>query len=665
MVKAKTLSFRGSQGLFVLAWLLLLWGILWLYAPALKFGLIWDDPEWFGRVVGIGWGELLRPFPDYQFYRPGTMLYNRLFFGADGLLHVYALHWLQIAWHLLNVAFLFALSRRMGFSRWAALTAVALFGVYPLSQQAISWAAPQQPMVLALQNATWLLYLTSRRRSGYWLWLLSLFIFIVGLMVQESTAPFGVLPLAFEAVLRAQKSSLLAVLSSWRHPIRNGWLRPLSYLLVAILFLAIWWFVPREAGITRPGLDWRVSAFFLQGFVFPVAWLTDSSQLTAVTWLAIFSCALIGLWFVGVWRGRGLLASAGLLWGVLGASPALIGLPFSYVQYSQRLLYFVAPGATWMLVCAFWPSDNGRRPAINALGLVVLGVIFGGSVWQLAGFQAMYQVGTTHLQALVAEIGGQDGRFLFINFPDRFSPRVEPYPFGYWGVTLAPVVVDLGEFPAMQVGGALQTLSKAVPSIDEVERAEGPFQVDMRGVIAQPQEIYALAQDYDAVYLSRYDAAGNFTLQRVGGLEKQEGDSCVLAQFGQDVCLQSVEITDHDDAWEVRLAWAIQAELTPFVTVFTHIGRLGQPPLAQADGNAWRGMLPLRYWQPGDLIIDVRTIPKPEQMDGVSLQIGLYDGLSGERFPAWTADGRPLPDNAYSQLLTPSPLEPGQNSLRN
>ncbi|MBP7045505.1 MAG: hypothetical protein KBE23_22330, partial [Chloroflexi bacterium] len=64
-----------------------------MYAPALKFGLIWDDPEWFGRVVGIGWGELLRPFPDYQFYRPGTMLYNRLFFGADGLLHVYALHW--------------------------------------------------------------------------------------------------------------------------------------------------------------------------------------------------------------------------------------------------------------------------------------------------------------------------------------------------------------------------------------------------------------------------------------------------------------------------------------------------------------------------------------------------------------------------------------------
>jgi len=57
--------------------------VVWLYTPTLAFGFFWDDPLWFGRIVGKSLGELIQPTPDYQFYRPGVMLYYRLFMRND------------------------------------------------------------------------------------------------------------------------------------------------------------------------------------------------------------------------------------------------------------------------------------------------------------------------------------------------------------------------------------------------------------------------------------------------------------------------------------------------------------------------------------------------------------------------------------------------------
>jgi len=646
--------------LFFFAWIALLLVVVWLYAPALKFGLIWDDPEWFGRIVGRSWMELLRPSSDFQFYRPGTMLYNRLFLASDGRLHVVSLHWGQVIWHLFNVTTVFAISRKMGFSRWAAYTVAMLFAVYPFSQQAVSWAAPQQPLVLALQNFAWLLYLQSRRSAEKrpflrWAWPGSLFLFAAALTVQEGTAPFGLLPLVFEVVLRAQTTSLTAVFRSWRHPRRAGWIRPLAYLLLAGAFMVVWWLVPRESGITRLGFEAEVLAFFLQGFVYPVAWFLGGSQATAVVWLVVFLLLLAGLWSLAFWQGRGLLAAAGLCWAFLGLAPALVGLPYSYVQFSQRLFYYAAPGVAWMLVSAFWPVSFVRQQRLAAVvGLAVLAAVAFGSLRQVLAFQALYAVGTAHLQEVVDVLSEGNGRFLFINFPDRYAPKSPPYPLGYWGVTLAPVVVDLGDFPALETGSSPQTQSRAIPALDEAARAAGPFEVDMRGVMAYPEEIYALAGEGDEVYLTRYEEDGRFALLHAGSLQKQAASACALARFGETICLQDVQIRDDGDFWQIRLVWSAEAVPEPFATAFLHVGQVGQPPLVQTDGDAWRGVLPPRYWQPGDLIVDERSLPRAaDPANGLSLQIGVYDRLTGERYPAITADGRPLPDNAYSQPLSP------------
>jgi hypothetical protein len=213
-----------------------------------------------------------------------------------------------------------------------------------------------------------------------------------------------------------------------------------------------------------------------------------------------------------------------------GVLPSLIGLPYSYLSLSPRTLYYAAPGVAWLVLGAFWPSE--RRSVrgwpsylASAVGLAVLGLIAVGSVRQVADFQALYATGATHLQAAVAVMAEEvekvagNGRFLFINFPDRYAPKASPYPFGYWGVTLAPVVVALDEFAALQEGGTAQSASWAMPWIDETARANGPFQIDMRGVITPPEELYRLAADNQAIWLTNYDENGRFTLHHAGNLQ--------------------------------------------------------------------------------------------------------------------------------------------------
>ncbi len=649
---------------FILAWVGLLWGIVWLYAPALKFGLIWDDPEWFGRIVGRSVVDLVKPVTDFQFYRPGTMLYNRLFWGTDGPLAVYALHWTQLGWHLVGITAVYTLSRFMGFTRWSAYAAAGLVAVYPFSHQAVSWAAPQQPLAAAWQTLAWVLFLWSQNelakgQSGRVKYRFSLLLFVLALTVQESAIALAIVPLLLDVTRRGGTAVFRPLFSSSQRAISSGWQRPFLYLLLALAYLFLWLLAPRESGITRLGWEPEVFAYLGQGFVYPALWLLRRATWSVSVWLIVMALLIAGLWGLGVARGRGRQVTAGLGWALSGVLPSLIGLPYSYLSFSPRTLYYAAPGVAWLVVGAFWPSE--RRSVrgwpsylASAVGLAVLGLIAVGSVRQVADFQALYATGATHLQAAVAVMAEEvekvagNGRFLFINFPDRYAPKASPYPFGYWGVTLAPVVVALDEFAALQEGGTAQSASWAMPWIDETARANGPFQIDMRGVITPPEELYRLAADNQAIWLTNYDENGRFTLHHAGNLQPGAAPvECSLAQFGNGLCLHQVQVDPVSDGLRLTFVWSVMDEVNPQATIFVHAGPVGQPPIAQADGDLWRGMLPLRFAQSGDLIVDERFLPLPEGVDVVSLQEGAYDRVSGERLPAQDTAERPLPDNAY------------------
>jgi hypothetical protein len=637
-----------------LAVLLLLLITAWLYAHTLGFGFMWDDPIWFGRVVGQPITTLISPMPDYQFYRPATMLYNRLFLRPDGAFTASMLHAAQIGWHLLNAALVYALSRRLGIGRGAALAVGGLAAWHPFSYQAVAWAAPQQPMVAALQNGAWLAYVEARRRrAGRGLAIgISILLFLTALLAQESTVALAILPLLVEIVWHRRTSSEEA---------RDAgrWLA-LAYPLVAAAFGLLWLQVPRETGYTTLAFDGSVAMYFLQGFIFPLlgrpAGYDPAQTVAPGVLLALVGLALGGLFVAARRAGRGRQALFGLVWASLGVAPSIVGLRYSYVHLASRLFYYSSPGVALLWACALLPESKTRFLGKNLVsgvwrigGAVLLILIALQSCLLLNGFQRMYAVGAVHLDELIqATQSAGEKRLLFVNFPDRYTPKRPPYPLGYWGVTLAPVAVDLGAFPAISTGVHPGTISRQMPAVDFDAREASPYQIDMRGAITPPDELYQLAHQVDAVYLSHYLPDGAFALQWAGDVASTPPTpSCALANFGQTLCLQQAQVNLQPGQLSLTLTWLSLAAAQPHDAIFAHVGTAYQPPIAQDDGDAWLGALPLANWQPGDTIHEQRIIRLPENIASgqCEIRIGVYNRITGQRLPATTPKGERLPDD--------------------
>lgn len=642
--------------------LILICGIFvlgWFYAPTLHFGFIWDDPQWFARIVGKGWLELLRPLPDFQFYRPGTLLYHRLFLRADGTFATIPLHAAQVGWHLLNVALLFALSARLGLGRWLSAAAALFFGVQPYTYQAIAWASPQHTIATSFQLGAWCLYLAARTKAAThrkWLPLsFSLLLFFIAATIQEGSLPLALIPLLLEGLLGAKQGWRGWWQNVWQGAGRMAW----AYLAVAAAYGLYWLQTPRLGGITGLLLEADVARYVLQGIIFPLTGRPFTAQPAYLFLLG--GGALLALLLLSWQKERGYLALIALIWVLLGVAPVLIGLSYDYVSLGSRLLYFAAPPIAWLWVSALWPMAGLARPAqfpraASWGGVVLLALIGLQSGWLLTQFQRLYLPGTDHMREMLTALDGQNGRFLFINFPDRYTDKEPPYALGYWGITLAPVIMDLRDFVAIERGSSPTTISYSMPWIDQQQREQGPFRVDMRGLIISPDELYQAARGQDGVYLSRYGVDGRFRLQWVGSLEPaafplSQAPNCNLAIFDDVICLHGLDVTATPTHWQVTLSWMrlTDAEISPFYAPFLHLGRPDQPPVAQDDGDAWFNTLPANVWQPGDLIHDTRTLPRFPDDTGLSIQTGLYNWVTGERAKMVLADGqRPLADNAFS-----------------
>jgi hypothetical protein len=627
------------------ALLLLLLVTAWLYAPALDFGFIWDDPLWYGRVVGKSLLDLIGPMPTYQFYRPGTMLYNHLFLRPGGTFYPPIMHVAQIGWHILNTALIFALCRRLGLERWAALAVAALAAWYPFSHQAVAWAAPPQVPATALQNGAWLVYIAAcQRKEGRGPAILaSLLLFLAGLTIHEATIAMAAVPFLLQWALHRQGSG------------KTGWWLALAYPAIAAGFALVWFLMPRQTGFTKILFEPQVMAYLLQGFIYPLLgqWAGYALHSSPQLWMAALGALVVSALLILARRaGNGRLALIGVIWALMGISPTVAGLGYSYVKLSPRTLYHSAPGVAILWASAILPRS--RKTLARRLwrigGIIALGLVVLRNVLLLTDFQHMYTVGTDHLAELIqaAQEHGNGTRLLFVNFPDRYAPKRPPYPLGYWGVTLAPGSVDLAAFPAIMTGVSPETLSRRMPWIDAEPRDAGPYQVDMRGELAPPDQLYQLAHEVDAVYLSRYHADGTLELQWAGAIAATGTADCEGVTFGETLCLQEAQVEQQPDRLSIVLTWLNLSPAQPHDTIFVHVGQPGLPPIAQSDGDFWLGMLPLPTLAPGDTIQEQRIIPLPEEMPSGQheIQVGVYNRLTRERLPARTPQGDPVADDA-------------------
>jgi hypothetical protein len=610
------------------------------YAPLLRFVLIWDDPIWYGRVQGTSYLSLLRPQPSYHFYRPLTLVSHRLFVRADGTLATFALQFFQLALHLWVVALIVRLCRRLRLAPGLTLATAALFALNPTFYQAVVWAQAPHSRIIALVLLTADLYLLARRRQRWTYLAAALALYLVALLVQEGAVLL--LPVLFLLEWRVQGR------------LRGLARRPALWLFTGLTaaYLGVWSAVPKASGFTGVTMEPQVAWYLLQGLVYPLVGVPGGFPDALLPYvrplMVVGALCLVG---VLLFRRRYFLLLLGGLWYSAALFSTWLGLDYDYVALASRQFYLSGFGAALLWAGALWPRRRAKVGAYLLAGLALL-LILGQSGVLLHQFQRLYERGTA-LQADMLELlaAERDHRLLFVNYPDRYTFRESPYPLGYWGVTLAPAVVDLSDFGGTTLGRAPATESLSVPHLGLDAREAGPYVVDMRGSPVDESEVYAAALEADGIYLTRYHTDGRMTLHYAGDVAVQAAaDEAPLLTIPERAALVDLQAAvAAGTPPRLTLRWRVLGPGEPADVLFAHLvpGATPVKPLAQADGAPALSTLPLRTWQAGHVVEEVRTLSPvegPLQPGTYTLALGIYNWQRETRYPAVGPQGEAVPE---------------------
>jgi hypothetical protein len=632
MISHFQLSFRRSSRWWFAG--LLIAVTLAVYGSSLHFGLIWDDPLYYQRVLMQSslWQIMTSPQPPtFQFYRPLAVLLAHLVVSPAGIVNAPLAHWIQISAHLLATLavapVLQAFRLRLAHARLAAL----FFALCPLSYYGVAWQQNQQPLVLM---AVLISLLAADRfcRRGAVLGLgLSLLAYAAALLIQEGAAPFVVAFVWLGIAARRANTPRY-----WR-----WW--PLLHLGITALYAVVWLSLPLQRGVTGQGFQPVVLAYLEQGLVFPLAWALSSWASTLSTWglIGLFA-ALWAILSLGTWRWTSLRAALlGNVWVGAGLLPLWAGLSWEYAQNGARLVYPAAFGAAvvwggWMALAITGRGWKQLLGAIVALGVAATSLV------QLEQSRQIYQAGTQHLAQAVKLLSAEAAsgqRLLFVNFPDRLELRPRPYPLGFWGIYLAPVIQNLSDYALAETGQTADSSSLSASLIGTGDRGAWPYRVDMRGTDTPPADFFDAARSFDRVYLTDYLPGGSLRLSEVGSIRASDPALRPLARLGNDVELMQADVLPGGG---LRLLWRCLKTPAPGDTVFVHLWR-GEDFVASADGDSLGGLLAPPTWRPGADILDIRAVDYGSLGPGTyALRVGLYSRATGVRYPAFTADGAAL-----------------------
>jgi hypothetical protein len=651
-----------AHGATHLGWLALPIAItLIIYMPSLGYGLIWDDPIWYSQPRGKTFLDLISALPTYQFYRPLSLLLNQQFLRPDGVVDAGSAHVVQVAAHLAAVLLVAPALAALGLPRRISRLSALAFALWPMSFQAVAWAAPQGPQVMLwLLLALWLaggratggpttratdsLRQGPERRESVARMIGSWLAFTAALLFQESALPFVV---------------VFVLIPNGRRRL-NPW--AVGHALIAAAYVLIWLNVPRLGGVTgEERFDVRVLAYFLQTAVFPVGRLAGGLGWTfePAVWLGVYAIVLTAIaGHVAFWVGPR-PAWLGLLLIALGTAPAWYGLSWEYVYVGERLSYVTALGGALLwgaLVSGASssaelpsnqatdrPTRSSQRlrlviPVVRVIVPLAAGTLFVVTAgWHLSQMRALYGRATAHLQAALDVLAARDGEaVLFVNFPDRIELRPRPYPLGFFGITLAPVIQDLRDFAVARDGRGASDVTLAAFATGALERDAWAYRVDLRGVDTSAEGLLEAALPAAAVYLSEYGPGEDLRLRNVGDVRPAGTDPAVATIPGRFDLIAGSQL----DSDQAALIWRPLAPGTFDDAVFVHVYRDSQFE-GDIGGDALGGLIPIWAWRPGIEVVDRRLAPGVPE-----LRIGMFSRASGERLPLILPGGQGLPDEA-------------------
>lgn len=640
------------------------------YASTLSLQFFWEDPFDIGQVERYSYWEALFTPISNSYYRPLTMLIFKVLRESSVGHLVWTYHLPIVGAHVLAVLLCLKLAQAV-FGRFElAIVAAGLFALYPVSYEAIARATTPHTWTLALALGTLLLHLRGREQNHWGKLAMAQVLAVIAIGIHEN----GVLiaPMLVLLELYLLRRNRIARLSGWICAAFG----PVS------AFIVIWLNIPKPVVDTvqiHPGL--LEFAYVSQGLSFPLAWvisqlgglgLDGRNQALLVCGLSVLVLCL----GAGHRRWPELLLCLSL-W-LLCVSLAWLTRSMGYLETSPRVLYFGSFAAAWAWALALWPEklplssklSEPTPPTKTFTQYFRWGLtswLLLQSAWTLGQQVQLYQSGSRLMSNIIA--AGQNnggGRKLFLNVPDRFEYRRALYPLGYWGMLLAPVSQDLSDFvwlasPADQAYSRTQTRSLTTRPLVDREIKASPFEVNTRGVEAYDQSRLVESVLWaNETYVTNYHTDGNLTLQPVGEIRARPtaanihstqtvGEIRNIATLisGTFRIEPAAEMGAAPASVAITLTWQAISPAKPTDTIFVHlVGPDGQV-LAQADGDSLDGLIRPSAWQPGQIIIDQRTIvltgPLPTP---VQLRVGMYSRENGQRYMAVSAAGIASPENA-------------------
>jgi hypothetical protein len=609
-----------------------------LYGDALSLPLFSDDLVQIPWLESISWRDLWTSPSPYGYYRPLWYTIWRVWGRLAGGLHPPGLHLLNLIAHI-AAAWLTGLlafnwcrpAAGRGERVIAAGLASALFVAFPFSRQAVAWpGAVYNPLVSGVGAAAVLAYDRARRGVG---------VRSIGVaFLLAALAPF-----CYESGMLVALLLILVELVGWR---RGRW-KTLSWwpLPLVSLFLIIQtlWRAVRGVGVVSFGLTfvdlWHNTAYLMQGLVYPLAPLAQR----LVDWTAVDP--VLGLWLVALPAGALLTWQAmrrnvdafllGLAWFGLFAVPPLVSMKAEWFALAPRFLYMTAAGVSliWSGAVSTWIAGWRCWRRVALLGLTVGALLAPAAIFVRRGMDLYHMVGESIWDAAAA--AAREPPVLLVNLPRRITPRGRFYPLGFEGVTPLPQRVTADQLAYVHAG--TRTGAEAVAfGVVATDQPAG-YDYQLFGQVVGWEEIADVARQARNVFLTRYKGQRIY-LVAAGAVERSSLQEEPLARFGDRVELVDASARcDQTGQLHLATGWRIQSPIDADVSIFAHLLRTDGTLVAQADGRALLGMLPLWLWEPDETVRDVRYFD-PVPSGAYPVRLGVWEPASGKR---WQAAGYP------------------------
>lgn len=607
---------------------------LLLYWPALSLPIIYDSILHIRIVKGLDFASVWLPTSAFGFYRPLTFFPILLIKAVFGYYPAWLFHGLNVAQHALNVGLLVWLAWRLWGNGRRALLAGLIFAAYPFSYQAVAvYGHNVHPTIANLMLLALHAYLSGLRTGQRQWWGGTAVFAMLALLTHESAILLGV----FALLVHWNEVGGLPGLRLW--PPRLDWRAPwLWLLLLGLVYFVLYQWLPIERAPQTGGgeLDLPLSGLFLvQGLVFPVAWLAQFGVGDGRFYILaglLLGAGLI-LWLFRYPANRPVLALALGWWGLAAALVGL-ALPTGYLLHGPRLLYLSAVGVAFLwalLLDRLWMVRGGMVLATAVAAFILLT----SAHFVLARLHdyARLTAPVTQIAAEMADKPAEDG-ILIINLPQWLDDPRSTYAVG------TEFVAMLGDYLFVEelLGENLRVNHPVQAVVLPGLRQEVAYSYGLHRQTPLEAAQWQPPQGAQHVFVVDYHPEGP-QARYTGAILAETAVPNLVATLGPYQLLR-VECSPA----VVTLAWQVQGPVTPTTSLFVQGLNADGQLIAQADGPPLR--IPPDLLPAGPLVLqDVRRLP----VDGdtaVSLLVGAYDYLTGERLPARDATGQALPDNA-------------------